>query len=61
MDQNNIINDDIIDHTTNMTSDSMNQLLNTKLFETNSISTQSVQEVHTQNGWRKSYNEIKGQ
>ena len=61
MHQNNIINDDIIDHPTKMTSESMNKLLNTEIFETNSISTQSILEVHRQTGWRKSYNDIKGQ
>ena len=37
--QNNIINDDIIDHTMNMTPDSIILLFDTELFETNSIST----------------------
>ena len=59
MHQNNIINDDIIDHPTKMTSDSMNKSLNAKLFETNSIYTQSILEVHRQTGWIKSYNDIK--
>ena len=52
--QNNIINDDIINHTMNMTPDSMIKLFNTEIFETNSILTKSIQEVHRQNSWRKS-------
>ena len=59
MHQNNIINDDIIDNLTEMISDSMNELLNTELFETKSISTQSIEKVHKETGWRKSYNDIK--
>ena len=59
MHQNNIINDDIIDHPTKITSDLINKLLNSEVFETNSISTQIILEVHRQTGWRKSYNDIK--
>ena len=50
---NNIINDDIIDHTMNMTQDSMFKLFDTELFETNIISTKSIQEEHRQTDWRK--------
>ena len=38
----------------------MIQLFDTELFETNSISIQSIQELHRQNSWIKSYNELKG-
>ena len=51
--KNNIINDDIIDHAKNMTQDSMFKLFGTELFETNSISTQNIQEEHGRTGWRK--------
>ena len=43
-----------------MISESTNELLNTELFETKSISTQSIKEVHNENRWRKSYNDIQG-
>ena len=52
--KNNIINDDVINHTTNITQDSMFKLLDNELFETNSISTQNIQEEHRQTGWIKS-------
>ena len=42
MHKNNIINDDIIDKSTEITSDSIHELLKTELFETKSISTQSI-------------------
>ena len=45
----------------NMTPDSIIQLFDTELFETNSISTQSIQEEHSRTGWRKSYNDLQVQ
>ena len=58
MHQKNIINDDIIANSTEITSDSIQELLKTEVFETKSISTQSIEQVFSKNGWRKSYTDI---
>ena len=58
MHQNNIINDDVIDNSTQITSDSRHDALKHDLFETTSISTKIIEELFLKNGWRKSYTDI---
>ena len=51
MHQKNIINDDIIANSTEITSDSIHELLNTEVFEAKCISTQSIEQLFSKNGW----------